>query len=66
MLTSSSSIIQLTAAQLEERAATYALLKIGLQLVERGVSISGNVVDQWLRTDDDQPFTEPDTFEKWY
>ena len=64
MLTSSSSIIQLTAAQLEERAATLALLKIGLQLVECGTSISGFAGDQWLKSYDDQPFPEPDTFEK--
>ncbi|NRA85894.1 MAG: hypothetical protein HRU28_00580 [Rhizobiales bacterium] len=47
----------------EEREATRDLVQTGLELVERGVSVSEAAVDKWMRGSEDAPFPEPDTFE---
>jgi len=48
----------------EEREATRELIEIGLQLVEKGVSISESAIDSWLNSPEDTPFPEPDIFDK--
>ena len=47
-------------AVVEEREQTHELVKVGLQLVDRGQAISEQAVDAWLRADSDAPFPEPD------
>ena len=45
----------------EEREQTHELVKIGLQLVERGEGmIAKEAVDDWLRAGDDTPLPEAD------
>ncbi len=45
----------------EEREQTHELVKIGLQLVERGEGmIAREAVDDWLRAGDDTPLPEAD------
>ena len=48
----------------DERETTRALIKTGLELIDQGVSISSEAVNNWFQADDDKPFPEPDTFEK--
>ena len=48
----------------EEREATRELIGVGLNLVEKGVSISESAIDSWLSSPEDTHFPKPDTFEK--
>ena len=48
----------------EEREATRELVKTGLMLAERGVSISSEAIHAWMSGPEDAPFPEPDTFEE--
>ena len=48
----------------DEREATRELIKTGLELIDKGVSISSKAVNDWVQADDDRPFPEADTFEK--
>ncbi|ODS24661.1 hypothetical protein AB835_02745 [Candidatus Endobugula sertula] len=48
----------------EEREATRELIKVGLNLAEKGVSISESAIDSWLNSPEDTPFPKPDTFEQ--
>ncbi len=48
----------------DEREATRELIKTGLEIIDKGVSISSEAVNNWFQADDDRPFPEPDTFEK--
>ena len=48
----------------EEREATRELIEVGLNLAEKGVSISEYAIDSWLNSPEDTPFPKPDTFEQ--
>jgi len=50
-------------AMVEEREATHELVATGLELINKGVSISAEAVNDWFKADDDVPFPKPDTFE---
>lgn len=47
----------------EEREATRELIHTGLELVEKGVSISENAINEWMNGPENAPFPKPDTFE---
>ena len=48
----------------EEREATRELVQTGLELADKGVSISEQAIDAWMEGSEDVPFPAPDTFEK--
>ena len=48
----------------EEYEVTRDIIDVGLNLVEKGVSISESAIDAWLHSPEDTPFPKPDTFEK--
>lgn len=50
-------------SEFEVDAANRELVKIGLELVNKGVSISEKAVNAWLWDGGDTPFPKPDTFE---
>lgn len=47
----------------EEREATRELVKTGLELAEKGISISEDAVTAWMNGPEDASFPKPDTFE---
>ncbi len=47
----------------DEREQTHELVKTGLGLVDKGISLSEGSVKSWLRSSADTPFPEPDTSE---
>lgn len=51
-------------ALINEREERRELIKTGLQLVDKGVSISSESINNWFQSDFDTPFPEVDTFEK--
>lgn len=53
---------QAITALVEEREATHDLIKVGLQLIEKGISISEEAMDAWVEGPTDAPFPEVDTF----
>ena len=55
---------QAITALVEERKATHDLIAVGLQLIDKGVSISEDAMDTWFDGPDDAPFPAPDTFER--
>ena len=38
-------------------------VELGLELADKGTSISEHAIDQWMNSPDDTPFPDPDTFE---
>ena len=48
----------------EEREATRELINTGLELIDKGASISSEAVNTWLQSDDHTPFPKPDILEK--
>lgn len=55
---------QAITALVEERKATHELIEVGLQLIDKGVSISEEAMDAWFDGADDAAFPAPDTFER--
>ena len=47
---------QAIAAFVEERKQTHELVRVGLQLVDKGVSISESAIDKWMVDSEDTPF----------
>ena len=47
----------------EEREATRELVQTGLELAEKGISISEDEIIAWMSGPEDAPFPKPDTFE---
>ena len=47
---------QAIAAFVEERRQTHELVRVGLQLVDKGVSISEAAIDEWMVGDEEAPF----------
>ena len=47
----------------EEREATREIVKTGLKLAEKGISVSEDAVAAWMNGPEDAPFPKPDTFE---
>ena len=55
---------QAITALVEERKATHELIGVGLKLIDKGVSISEEVMDAWFDGPEDAPFPAPDAFER--
>ena len=55
---------QAITALVDERKATHGLIKVGLQLIDQGVSISEDAMDTWFDGADDATFPVPDTFDR--
>lgn len=43
-------------AFVEEHRQTHELVRIGLQLIDKGVSISESAIDEWIASKDDAQF----------
>ncbi len=51
---------QAIAAYVKERRQTRELVRIGLQLVDRGASVSEAAIDKWMTGSEDAPFPKPE------
>lgn len=51
---------QAISAFVEERKQTHELVRVGLQLVDKGISISETAIDDWLSGDENAAFPKPD------
>lgn len=47
---------QAISAFVEERKQTHNLIRVGLKLIDNGMSISESAIDDWMAGDEDAPF----------